>query len=139
MPLPAPAIWATTMRGVRALCRFLAESAESPVRRYTPAGQDIDAVFDLRAIFQQRIPKLAIETLPALLLPRKGRHGLRRLREGVLPGPEERARHLRPARHRPGAAARWWWCGRTSTSPTCCRSTRIEELAGFFAGFMLPG
>ena len=63
--------------GVRALCRFLDESAESPVRRYTPAGQDIDAVFDLRAIFQQSHRDLAIETLPRLLVPQKGRYGLR--------------------------------------------------------------
>jgi phenol 2-monooxygenase/3-hydroxybenzoate 4-monooxygenase len=63
--------------GVRALCRFLDESAESPVRRHTPAGQDIDAVFDLRAIFQQSHRDLAIETLPRLLVPQKGRYGLR--------------------------------------------------------------
>jgi hypothetical protein len=63
--------------GVRALCKFLEESPESPVRRHTRAGQDSDAVFDLRAIFQQGHRELAIESMPALLLPRKGRHGLR--------------------------------------------------------------
>ncbi len=62
--------------GVRALCRFLEESPDSPVRKYTPAGADPDAVFDLRAIFQQDHRELAIESMPALLLPRKGRHGL---------------------------------------------------------------
>ncbi|HEX2543953.1 MAG TPA: FAD-dependent monooxygenase, partial [Ramlibacter sp.] len=62
--------------GLRALCSFLEEAPESPVRRHTPAGQDIDAVFDLRAIFQQSHRELAIESMPALLLPRKGRHGL---------------------------------------------------------------
>lgn len=62
--------------GLHALCRFLAESPQSPVRQYTPRGQDIDAVFDLRAIFPQRHGALAIETMPALLLPRKGRLGL---------------------------------------------------------------
>ncbi|MGC3983619.1 MAG: 3-hydroxybenzoate 4-monooxygenase, partial [Pseudorhodoferax sp.] len=45
-------------------------------RRHTPAGQDIDAVFDLRAVFPQRHDELALETMPALLLPHKGRHGL---------------------------------------------------------------
>lgn len=67
----------TADRGVRALCRFLEESPDSPVRRFTPAGQDPDAVFDLRAIFQASHRELAIETMPALLLPRKGRYGLR--------------------------------------------------------------
>ena len=61
---------------LRALCAFLEQSPESPLRRYTRAGQDIDAVFDVRAIFQQGHRELAIETLPALLRPRKGRHGL---------------------------------------------------------------
>ena len=63
--------------GLRALCRFLEESPDSPVRRFTPGGQDVDAVFDLRAIFQQDHRELAIESMPALLLPRKGRYGLR--------------------------------------------------------------
>jgi phenol 2-monooxygenase/3-hydroxybenzoate 4-monooxygenase len=64
-------------RGLRALCRFLETAPESPVRRFTPAGQDVDSVFDLRAIFQQTHTELAIESMPALLLPAKGRHGLR--------------------------------------------------------------
>ncbi len=62
--------------GLRALCHFLAHSPASPVRRFTPPGWDIDAVFDLRAIFPQDHRALALESMPALLLPRKGRHGL---------------------------------------------------------------
>ena len=42
--------------GVRALCRFLEDSPDSPLRRSTRAGQDPDAVFDLRAIFQVAHP-----------------------------------------------------------------------------------
>ena len=61
---------------IRALCNFLAEARESPFRRYTPAGADIDAVIDLRAVFQQDHRALAIEAMPTLLLPRKGRYGL---------------------------------------------------------------
>jgi phenol 2-monooxygenase len=62
---------------IRALCEFLSVSEESPVRRYTGAGQDIDAVIDLRAVFQQSHRNLRVETLPAFLLPEKGRLGLR--------------------------------------------------------------
>lgn len=62
--------------GVRALCRFLQESPQSPVRRFTPSGQDPDAVFDLRAIFPQPHTEVAFESMPALLRPAKGRHGL---------------------------------------------------------------
>lgn len=75
-------------RGVRALCRFLEESAESPIRRYTRDGEDVDAVFDLRAIFQQGHRELAIESMPALLLPRKGRYGLRDYEKVFCPDPK---------------------------------------------------
>jgi phenol 2-monooxygenase/3-hydroxybenzoate 4-monooxygenase len=62
--------------GVGALCKFLKESSDSPVRKYTSAGQDIDAVFDLRAIFQRGHTELNLESMPTLLLPRKGRYDL---------------------------------------------------------------
>lgn len=67
---------AASSSAIRALCNFLAEARESPLRRYTPAGADIDAVIDLRAVFQQDHRALAVEAMPALLLPRKGRYGL---------------------------------------------------------------
>jgi 3-hydroxybenzoate 4-monooxygenase len=74
--------------GVRALCRFLEDSPDSPIRRYTRPGQDIDAVFDLRAVFQQGHRELAIESLPALLLPCKGRFGLRDYEKVFGPDPK---------------------------------------------------
>ncbi len=46
------------------------------MRKYTPAGADIDAVIDVRAVFQQGHRDIAIQSLPALLLPRKGSFGL---------------------------------------------------------------
>jgi phenol 2-monooxygenase len=60
----------------RALCEFLANSPDSPVRKHTPKGEDIDALIDVRAVFQQEHRALAIETMPSFLLPRKGRYGL---------------------------------------------------------------
>jgi phenol 2-monooxygenase len=63
--------------GIRALCDYLAEARESPVKKYTPAGDDIDAVIDVRAVFQQGHRDIAIERMPSLLLPPKGRYGLR--------------------------------------------------------------
>jgi phenol 2-monooxygenase len=59
------------------LCSFLAESPDSPVRRHTPLGADIDAVFDLRAVFQQHHHDLDVEAVHPLLLPVKGRLGLK--------------------------------------------------------------
>ena len=54
----------------------LAQSQESPVRKYTPNGADIDSVIDVRAIFQQGHRELAVEAMPSFLLPRKGRYEL---------------------------------------------------------------
>ncbi|MDK9696915.1 MAG: FAD-binding monooxygenase [Siculibacillus sp.] len=61
---------------LRALCDHLATSPASPLRRHTPAGADVDSVFDLRAVLQQGHRDMRLETMPPLLLPRKGRHGL---------------------------------------------------------------
>jgi 2-polyprenyl-6-methoxyphenol hydroxylase-like FAD-dependent oxidoreductase len=63
--------------GLSALCGFLADSPESPLRRYTPARADIDSVIDVRAVFQQGHRELKLEAMPEILLPRKGRYGLR--------------------------------------------------------------
>ena len=62
---------------LRALSEFLAASPQSPVLRYTPKGADIDSVIDVRAVFQQGQRELAIEAMPAFLLPAKGKYGLR--------------------------------------------------------------
>ncbi|MGQ7244967.1 FAD-dependent monooxygenase [Salinicola sp. V024] len=62
---------------LRALCDFLAESPQSPIRRYTPADADIDAVFDLRVICQQGFRELSLDAFPTLLWPSKGHYGLR--------------------------------------------------------------
>lgn len=62
---------------MRALCDFLADSLQSPVRRYTPARADIDSVIDFRAVFQQGHRDLDLEAMPQFLLPTKGRYGLR--------------------------------------------------------------
>ncbi|MFT6956807.1 MAG: phenol 2-monooxygenase [Halieaceae bacterium] len=57
------------------LIHFLAESPDSPVRQYTPAGSDIDSVIDVYSVFQQQ--SLSIETMPDFLWPAKGKYGLR--------------------------------------------------------------
>ena len=59
------------------LCDFLAHAPSSPVRRHTPADMDVDALFDIRAIFQQPHQALSMDALPELLWPTKGRLGLR--------------------------------------------------------------
>jgi 2-polyprenyl-6-methoxyphenol hydroxylase-like FAD-dependent oxidoreductase len=58
------------------LCEYLEHSAESPMRRYRRAGEDVDAVFELIAICQQAHRSLTVTGLPPLLVPRKGRYRL---------------------------------------------------------------
>ena len=61
---------------IQLLCMSLGGSPEGLVRKYTPAGSDIDSVLDVRAVFQQGHRTLSLTSLPALLLPRKGQYGL---------------------------------------------------------------
>jgi len=62
--------------GVAGLCGFFGDDPRSPLRRHRPAGSDIDAVIDVRAVFQQGHRELSIGDMPALLRPAKGRYGL---------------------------------------------------------------
>lgn len=121
---------------IRKLCEFL-EGDASPIRRHTRSGADIDSVIDLRAIFQQPYRDLAVEAMPKLLVPAKGKLGLidyekmfcPNLKNGndifdirgidrqkgaiVIVRPDQYVAHILPV----GA---------------------YQELADFFAGFLLP-
>lgn len=59
-----------------ALCHFLVRDPSSPVVRFTPAGCDVDAVIDVRAVVQQSHRELTIGDVPRLLRPAKGRYRL---------------------------------------------------------------
>lgn len=61
---------------VATLCDWLAHDAASPLRRHTATGEDIDAVIDTRAVFQQGFRALAFGAMPTLLRPHVGRLGL---------------------------------------------------------------
>jgi phenol 2-monooxygenase len=61
---------------LRALMEFLFDAADSPVRRFTPEGAEIDSVIDVRGIYQQYHRDLKVDALPRMLLPRKGRFAL---------------------------------------------------------------
>jgi phenol 2-monooxygenase (NADPH) len=65
-----------SQRAFNALCSHLADSPDFVLRRVTPDGADPDSVLDVRAVLQQPHREVRLEQLPALLLPRKGRHGL---------------------------------------------------------------
>ncbi len=61
---------------IHKLADWLESGANSPVLKYTAKNEDIDAVIDFRAIFQQTFDELAYEKLPSLLCPTKGKLGL---------------------------------------------------------------
>ena len=61
---------------VHRLADWLQTNAGSPVVRHTRKDEDIDAVIDLRAVFQQTFEQLAYEKMPSLLKPKTGRLGL---------------------------------------------------------------
>ncbi|MGF6544009.1 FAD-binding monooxygenase [Paraburkholderia youngii] len=63
-------------RALNALCEHLDKSPESVLRLFTPQDADVDSVLDLRAVLQQPHREVRLQDIPALLLPRKGRHGL---------------------------------------------------------------
>ncbi|MBN9458253.1 MAG: FAD-binding monooxygenase [Bosea sp.] len=66
-----------TSSRLRALCEHLANASSSPILRFRQPNDEIDSVIDLRAITQQGHRELALEAMPELLLPCKGRLGLR--------------------------------------------------------------
>ena len=58
--------------------RALTEYLDTPIRRYTPAGADIDSVIEILSVFQQPYTAIEFADLPALLWPA---HGCLRLRD----------------------------------------------------------
>ena len=72
----APAGQVESGSAIARLCDYLDRDDASPIRRYTRPGEDIDSLFDLRAILQEHHHDVDLGTLPDLLLPRKGKFGL---------------------------------------------------------------
>ncbi len=63
--------------GVKALCEFLANDDNSPLKKYTPTGADPDSVIDVRAVFQPHHQDVETSSLHPVLAPQKGKYGLR--------------------------------------------------------------
>ena len=55
---------------------WLLENEASPIRRFTPAGADLDAVFDVKAVMQQPHREVRIEEFSRLFLPASGPLGM---------------------------------------------------------------
>jgi len=61
---------------VALLCDWLEHDPASPLLRHTGRGEDVDAVIDTRAVFQQGFRALDFSAMPTLLRPHVGRYGL---------------------------------------------------------------
>ena len=61
---------------VATLCEWLEHDGASPLRRHAAPGEDVDAVIDTRAVFQQGSHELDYAAMPTLLRPHVGRYGL---------------------------------------------------------------
>ncbi|MFD6055660.1 FAD-binding monooxygenase [Agromyces sp. NPDC060279] len=55
---------------------WLSDSAESPLARFTPEGADVDAVFDVKVIYQQPHEGVDIMAVPEVFRPKTGPLGL---------------------------------------------------------------
>ncbi|MGH1416438.1 MAG: FAD-dependent monooxygenase [Pelagimonas sp.] len=61
---------------LRNLANWLEKDPNSPVVKHTGSDEDIDAVIDLRAVFQKTFDQLDYENMPPLLKPQTGKLGL---------------------------------------------------------------
>ncbi len=83
-------------------------------------------MIDVRAVFQQGHHELAIETMPALLLPRKGRYGLRDYEKMFCP--DLKGGHdIFAMRGIDREAGAWSSCGRINMSRMSFRSMAISS------------
>lgn len=67
---------ATPGSAIHKLADWLETHPDSPIVKHTRPGEDIDAVIDVRAVFQQTFDQLAYEHMPSLLKPKTGKLGL---------------------------------------------------------------
>ena len=103
--------------------RLAGEEPSSPVLRHTRRGEDIDAVIDFRAVFQQTFDQLAYENMPSLLEAedRQARSaGPRRSSALSITRAPATSSTCAVSTGTPDA---WSWSAPISTSRTSCRST----------------
>ena len=118
------------------LCAFLSESPESPVKRFTAVGADVDSIIDVRAVFQQSHHMLAVTAMPELLFPSKGRYGLHDYEKGfcALSDESQNIYALRGINRQQGCLV---VVRPDQYIAQVLPLDDIAALAAFFAGFML--
>ncbi|KSU64747.1 FAD-binding monooxygenase [Arthrobacter sp. NIO-1057] len=61
---------------VASLAQWLLESRNSPIGRFTPKGADLDALFDVKVIYQQDYTSINVNDAPKIFRPNSGEFGL---------------------------------------------------------------
>lgn len=64
----------STSSPLEQICTFLAHTL---IPTFTPSGQDVDSLFDVRAVLQDNRREFSLTDVPGLLLPTKGKLGIR--------------------------------------------------------------
>ncbi|RKS19284.1 phenol 2-monooxygenase [Arthrobacter sp. AG1021] len=67
---------AGAVSAVAKLSDWLLDSEDSPLRRFTPAGADIDSIFDVKVIYRQDYTTINLNDAPAVFRPHCGQFGL---------------------------------------------------------------
>jgi phenol 2-monooxygenase len=68
---------------------WLLDAPDSPLRRFTPSDIDVDAVFDVKAIYQQNYDEVETAKVPAVFRPQTGPFGLTDWEKVYASGPGE--------------------------------------------------
>jgi hypothetical protein len=118
------------------LLDYLDNDPKSPLNRFTPKSWDRDGVFDLRAIYQEHHRDLTIEQMHPLLRPPVGKYGLRDY-EKVLTSDHTGGRDIFDLRQISREAGALVVVRPDMYVAQVLPLGAHEELAAFFAGFML--
>lgn len=66
----------TSGRKLEQWAAWMLDNEASPIHRFTPTGVDLDAVFDVKAVYQEHHHAVRIEEVSKLFLPASGPFGL---------------------------------------------------------------
>lgn len=115
---------------------WLAESPDSPVRRFTPAGSDLDSLFDVKVVYQQTLDGVDLGQVPAIFLPRSGPFELIDYEKVYARDEQEDIFELRGIDRSSGAVV---VVRPDQYVAGVLPLTATQELAAFFDGAMLTG
>ncbi|GAB3618355.1 FAD-dependent monooxygenase [Okibacterium endophyticum] len=113
---------------------WLRTSPESPLLVHTPAGTDLDSVFDVKVVYQQPHTDVEIERVPDVFLPRVGPFGLIDYEKVYAADPQNDIFDLRGV-DRGGAVV---IVRPDQYTANVLPLTATAELAQFFRGILLP-